>query len=234
MPGSRLSSFPASAGIVPQQCWGSLESSLPGMQPQSPNPQYDFILKDPQAPKRGFNLPLFPNLPGPAKIILASVLGLFVVVILYSVIFGGKATNAQQMTDAMGRAQEINRVSKLVAQQSNDPDTQGLAATTQIAMASEQFQLNSYLKSHKIKTSPKQLTKYLNKNTDAQLQSAAQNNNIPAVYASYLKKNLGLYQAILLSANKGASKTVSAILRDAFNSTKTLLASPQVAGASSS
>ncbi|HXY18314.1 MAG TPA: hypothetical protein VEH48_02760 [Candidatus Nitrosopolaris sp.] len=191
----------------------------------SPNPSYDFILRDPQAPRRRFSLP---GGSGAMKI-LFGLLGVLVIVIIFAVVAGGGGpSNAQQLVAVAGRAQEIARVSSLLQQQSNDPNTQYLAATAQIALTSEQYRITGYLKAHKVKVSPAQLAAYQNKNTDSQLITAKQNNDLEETFDAYLKSSLEAYQASLQTASKGASKTVLPILQDANASTQVLLAAPEI------
>ena len=194
----------------------------------SPNPQYDFILRDPQQPKRRFGLPGMSGLPKP-MIVLVALAGLLLVSIIYAVIFGGsKTSNSQQLVAVAGRAQEIARISTLVQQQSLDPNTQYLAATAQTALSSEQYQLTSYLGKHGAKVSTAQLLVYKNASTDTQLQTAKQNNALESSYASYLKTSLATYQTALKAATAGTSKTTLAILNDASTSTQVILAAPQL------
>ena len=192
----------------------------------SPNPQYDFILRDPQQPKRKFGLP---NMPKP-MLFLVALVGLLFVIIIFAVVFGGsKTSNSQQLVAVAGRAQEIARISTLVQQQSTDPNTQYLAATAQIALSSEQYQLTSYLGKHGAKVSPAQLLVYKNAGTDTQLQTAKQNNALEKTYASYLKNALTTYQTDIKAAATGSSKTTLAILTDANTSSQVLLAAPEIA-----
>jgi hypothetical protein len=68
----------------------------------------------------------------------------------------------------------------------------------------------------------------IDKTTDTQLQSASQNNNLDATYMGYLKVNLAKYQADLQTAYKAAGPKGKTILKNAFDSTATLLGSPQL------
>jgi hypothetical protein len=194
----------------------------------SPNPQYDFILRDPQKPKHSFGLPGLPsNMPKP-MLLLVGVVGILLIIVIFGVIFKGGGGNSQNLIAVAGRAQEIARISTLVQQQSQDPNTQYLAATTQITLASEQYQLTTYLSKHNVKVSPAQLNAYQNKNTDTQLQTAAQNNNLGSTYDAYLKNNLATYQSDIRGAAKGASKSLLAILNSANTSAGVLLAAPEI------
>ena len=198
----------------------------------SPNPNYDFILKDKPQPKKSLKIPSF-GLPKKAAGILLGALALFLVIILVAAIFRGGG-NATSVVGVLGRGQEILRVTKLVeplAQSSGD--TLSLASTTEAAFASQQVAISNYLAKAGVKSDAKSLALYQNKNTDAQLQAAAQNNNLDSAYATYLKKSLADYRAALQAAAKGASPTRIQILNDAFGSTQTLLSAPQVANASS-
>src|SRR3989344_8800415 len=102
---------------------------MPPQNTQTPSPapeNFDFMMKEPPNPPGRFS-GLFSWMPKPAKIVLAAVGVLFVLVILYAVFFGGKTTNTDQLTSVMARAQEISRVSALVQQQAKDASTKDLA-----------------------------------------------------------------------------------------------------------
>lgn len=199
--------------------------------PQSPPPttpgQFDFMMKDQPKPPGRLN-GLFVSLPKPAKIALAALGGLFVLVILYALFFGGKTTNTDQLTAVAAKAQEIARVSTLAQTGSQNADTQGLAATTGEVLASQEQQLKSYLETNKAKVDSRKLAARLDKNTDAALNAALQNNNYDQTYFDYLKTNLSAYQSDLTAAYKGAGKNAQAILSAAYASVQTLLSAPQL------
>ncbi|MDO8591861.1 MAG: hypothetical protein Q7R60_03005 [bacterium] len=192
-----------------------------------PAGQFDFMMKDqPKPPNRLSGL--FGSLPRPAKIILGGVAGLLLLIVLYSLFFGGKTTNADQIFSVAARAQEIARVSTLAQTGSQNTDTKGLAATTSEVLASQEQQLKSYLKSSRIKVDTKKLAAKLDKTSDTALATAKQNNNYDQTYFSYLKTNLVSYQSDITSANKSVGKKAQAILSAAYASVQTLLSAPQL------
>jgi hypothetical protein len=206
------------------------------MQPQTNNPQsppsaspgqFDFMMKDQPKPPGRFSS-LLPALPRTARIALAVVGGLFVLVILYSLFLGGKATNSDQLTAVAARAEEIARVSALVQSGSHSADTQGLAATTGAVMASQEQQVQAYLATNKTKVDKNKLAARLDKSTDAALATALQNNNYDQTYFDYLKANLTSYQNDLTTAYKGAGKKAQAILDMAYASVQALRSAPQL------
>lgn len=197
-------------------------------QPPSSAPgQFDFMMKE-QPKSAGLFNSLLASVPRPAKIILVAAFGLILLVILYSLFFGSKTSNADQLTAAAARAQEIARVSTLVQTGSQSSDTQGLAATTSEVLTSQEQQLEAYLKAQKIKVSTKTLSAKLDKTTDDRLTAAQQGNNYDQTYFSYLKTNLITYQSDLALAYKGAGKNAQAILSSADTSVQTLLLAPQL------
>ncbi len=198
-----------------------------GQNSTGPAGQFDFMMKDRPKPPGRFGS-LLSGIPKPAKIALAALGILFVLVIVYSLLFSGKTTNTNQLTSVMASAQEISRVSALAQTGSQNADTQGLAATTSEVLTSQEQQLKSYLKTSKVSVDTKQLAARLNKNTDAQLLSAQQNNNYDQAYFSYLKTALANYQNTLSAANKAASLKVQAILKADYDSVATLLSAPQL------
>ena len=202
-------------------------------QDSQPASDYDFIMKpeQKQAKKSGFSMP---NLPKPALIILGAAILLIVLILFYALLFGNKTSGSDEIAGVIGRANEISRISDLVAQSAQDTQTKNLAATTEAAMASDSARLSSYLAGRKVKVDAAKLKTYVNKNTDTQLQTAQQNNGLPAFYTSYLKTNLSAYANAVATAFKDSGPIGKGILNDAFNNAAVLLKSPQVAGASSS
>lgn len=203
------------------------------MPPQStppippPTGQFDFIMKDQPKPPGRFGS-LLSDIPRPAKIALTAVGVLIILVVVYSLLFGGKTTNVDQLTAVAARAQEITRVSTLAQTGSQNTDTQELAATTSKVLTSQEQELKTYLKTSGVKVDTKKLAARLNKDTDAQLLVAQQNNNYDQAYLSYLKASLQSYQSDIVAASQGASKNAVEILAADLQSVQTLLSAPQL------
>lgn len=196
------------------------------MQPQNPDPNFDFMLKDNQASKKRLPLPSL-NLPKPAKIILIAIVGLFVLIIIISLLSGRGNISFKDIPGVMARAQETLRVTA-VAQQLNfqDPQTATLAATVTDSLSSDKTQLAKYLSNNHVSVSGSQLAADKNSATDLSLQSAAQNNSLDSTYVSYLKDDLAHYETDLQNAYKIAGPNGKALLNNAFDTAKTLLNSP--------
>jgi len=193
------------------------------MQPQSPDPQFDFMLKDSPQPKRG----LVPAIPKTAKIILAAVLGIFLLVIIIALISGRNKGSTQGIVSVMARNQEIIRVTDLAQQlQLEDPQTQALAATVSASLSSDKQRLLDYLNKNKAKASPAQLAADKDTNTDTSLQSASQNNSLDTAYIDYLRSALAKYQADVQTAYKASGPNGQKILSETYESASTLLANP--------
>lgn len=190
------------------------------MQPNG-QPNYEFIMKGNQATKKGSSLP---KLPRPAAIALGVVVGLFLIIVISSLLFGGKSSNAQDMINAAARATEIARVSGVAAQAAQDNPTRSLATTVQATMSSQSAQITHYLKQYKkMAVSTTALVADQNKNTDSQIQTAAQNNNLTSSYKDYLRSNLALYQTDLQTAYKSAGTNGKNLLSGEFNNVQTIL-----------
>jgi hypothetical protein len=200
---------------------------MPPAQPQSPNSDYDFILKDKQTAKR--NLPL-PNLPKPMLIAVAVLAGLILVIIVASLLSGRKNSQWQPFESVLARGQETLRVTQLTQQelQLQDPQTKALAATVSSALTSDQQQIKSYLTKNHFKVSQARLAAETDKSTDADLQTASQNNSLDSAYVSYLKSALNKYQADLQTASNGAGPNGKQILSDSIESTRALLNSAPI------
>ena len=209
------------------------DNTPPVNTPQNQPDQYDFILKDKPKPKKSF-VPNLTNLPRSIRLAIAIVLGFIVIVILFVLVFGSRAAGNDKLIKIVAQAQEIVRVDTVAAQQnkSSSPATLNLISTSSAILSSQQTELTQYLKNNSTKISKAKLNSYLNKNTDAQIKSASQNNNLDKVYLSYLKNRLSSYQAALQVAYKSAGKGDKVILSRDFDSIQTLLKSPQLASSS--
>lgn len=194
------------------------------MQPQSPDPKFDFMLKDNQKPKRRLALP---GMSKPVKIILGVVLAVFILIIISSTLSGRNKGATQPIINAMARGQETLRVTHAVQLLNlQDPTTQAVAATTLSSLTSDQQQLKVYLANNHTKLSAALLAADLDKTTDAQMLSASQNNNLDQAYKTYLQQSLTKYQADLQIAFKLAGPKGKTILKNAYDGAGTLLANP--------
>jgi hypothetical protein len=193
------------------------------MQPQSPNPQFDFMLKDQPQPRRS----LMPSLPKPAKIALIVVGGIILLIIVYSLLSSRGKGSSQSFIGAAARAQETLRITALAQQQNlQDPQTQALAATVSAALSSDEQQIIGYLANNHIKPSKAQLAAALDRTSDTSLQTAAQNNNLDVAYINYLRGALAHYETDLQNAYKTAGPNGRTVLAGVSESTRTLLDSP--------
>ncbi|HZP55280.1 MAG TPA: hypothetical protein VFB03_00720 [Candidatus Saccharimonadales bacterium] len=188
-----------------------------------PTSQFDFMLKEPPKPKQGLSLP-----SGIAGKILVLGVALVVAVLLFVLFFGNKNTGSKQVIDLMAQSQEILRINQLENLQFQNSDTKNLSATTSVTLESQQADLAAYLKKVKVKVSSKELVLRFNKNTDTQLQTAAQNNNLDTAYLLYLKNALTSYQSSMKTVyDSTKSKTLRAALQSAFTSDATILKSSE-------
>jgi hypothetical protein len=191
------------------------------MQPQSPNPDFDFMLKNQPQAKRG--LPM----AGSSKIvkIIIGVVAAVLLLVIFSSLSGRKSGGTQDMVGAVARNQEILRVTQLAQTQFQllDPGTQALAATVSSSLTSDQQAMVKYLASSKTKLSKLQLAADTDKSTDAQLQSAQQNNQLDSAYQSYVKSALVKYQNDLQTAFKSLGPKGQAIVKNAYQSASVIL-----------
>jgi hypothetical protein len=192
------------------------------MQPQSPNPDFDFMLKD--QPQSGRNLPLT-NLPRP---VIYGVGGLLIVILLIVglSLLSGRQGSSQPLVGVLARNQEILRVTTVAQPQLNDSQVKALAATATASLNSDKQQITAYLASRHIKPKPAQLAVDIDTSTDAAFRSAGQNNGMDQAYVSYLRDALNKYETELRTASQSTSVKVKSILNDATVSIISLLASP--------
>ena len=191
------------------------------MLPQSPNPDFDFMLKNQQTAGHSFS---WTHLHGRTKITLAVIGAIVVLIIVSSLLAGQGSGSTQAIINALARDQETLRVTTLVQQLNlQDPQTQALAATASGSLTSDKAQLISYLAKNHTKVSDAQLAADIDKTTDTSLQSASQNNGLDAAYVSYMKDGLVKYETDLQTAYNSAGPNGKTLLSNSFDSAKTLL-----------
>lgn len=193
------------------------------MQPQSPNPNLDFIMKDQPKPKKSFGLPSL-GLPRPVVIGLTAIIGLIIIVLIYGLVFGGKGAGSASLTSLAARAQEMSRTANLAVTDSHDPNLQALATTVKTTMVSQENQFSAYLSANGQKVDPKVLAASQNSSTDQLFQTASQNGNLTSTYANYLVSNLNSYKIELTDqATKTSSSTLKNILVGSIDSVQVLI-----------
>jgi len=192
------------------------------MQPQSPNPQFDFMLKNNQPAKRGLTMPSWPR---PVKITGVVVIAILLLIIVSSALSGHKNGATKDLVSAVARSQEILRVTQLTQTQLQlqDPGTQALAATVYASLSSDQQQIISYLAKSKTKISKSELAADTDKTSDSSLQAALQNNQLDSAYKSYIKSALAQYQQDLNTAYKPLGPVGKNIVKTAYGSAGTIL-----------
>jgi hypothetical protein len=184
------------------------------MQPQSPNKDFDFMLKE--QPQRRRILPSF-NLSKPIKIALAVVLAIVFLIVISSVLSGRKAGKTQPFIGVLARGQETLRVTAEVQQlQLQDPQTQAMASTAASALASDKQQLLNYLARNHSKVSAAALGADNDKTSDG----------LDSAYVTYLRDSLNKYETDIQTAYKTAGPNGQKLLNDISISTTTLLNSP--------
>jgi hypothetical protein len=196
------------------------------MQPHSPSPEFDFMLKDQKPAKRG--LPM-PNLPKPVKIAVAGMAALILIIIAASLLSSRNQASSQAFANLLARGQETIRVTATVQQLNpQDPQTDALAATVTSSLTSDQKQFIHYLSGINIKLSTSQLAIDTDKTTDASLQTAAQNNQLDAAYVAYLKDALTKYGNDLQAASQHAGPNGQKLLKTSEESVRTLMNSAPI------
>jgi hypothetical protein len=196
------------------------------------DPNYKFIFNGDQQPKQRFRLPGGGSLTKLTILIVAAAAIVGVLIIILSSFFGSKGVNTKEVVDLIARAQEITRVSNLVAKQSKDSSVINLATTSTTTLNSDQAQLVNYIhkKTHK-KINTKDINAYKDSKIDNELQIANQTNSLSSYYYSYLKKHLTEYRgAIQLTGNDNPA-SIRPILQQALASSSNLLSDPQLSTA---
>jgi hypothetical protein len=196
------------------------------------DPNYGFIFNGQQQPpqkKFGLPLPRFGGSKRPLILVLIVAIALIILIPVLSGIFIRSGVNSKELIDVVAHAREINRVSAIVEQKSADQNTKNLAATTQVALVSEETEMLKYLGSVKVKVGVKNVQTYFDNNATNEIQTSIQNNNLSTTYGTYLKNEIGKYQNAVKTADLKAPKKAHAILQEISTSNQFILTSQQVA-----
>lgn len=195
------------------------------MQPQSPDHQFDFMLKQNQPATKGLGMS---KLPKPLVVGIGIILLIILAITISSVLSGRKNGASQPIIDSVVRGEEVIRVTKVVQTLGlQDPSTNAASYTVLAALSSDHTQLSKYLVNLKAKLSLAQLAADTDKTIDAQMQSAQQNNNLDQAYISYLQLYLPKYQHDLQIAYQSApGPKGKTILKMAYDSETALLTNP--------
>jgi hypothetical protein len=189
-------------------------------QPKPGGQSYDFIFAN--QPKAGRKI--MPELPRPV-LIIGAVLVLIILLIVFGSLLGKQKSKTTGLSDVLGQAQEITRVSQMEEAKLQDPALLSLLNTTDLTLTSDQTALSKYMSAHKYTVDKTKVSSYKNSQTDSAMDSAAQNNNLDSVYLTYLRSNLNIYAADLKAAYAGTTDAgLKKILKEAYASVQVLMA----------
>lgn len=199
------------------------------MQPNTPqqNDPYDFIMQSPQGgPKPSLN-------PSSMKMrIIVVAIGAILLIIIGIVVASllGSAGNAQKQRyiEIAQKQTEIVRISTLADKKAKNLSTRSFAATTQLAISTDQRKFTAALATRGVKEKDQNKLLPLGKNdkTDSALDEAEKNGRYDETFRQILEGEIASYQKLLNGAASGASNAERPILETAFKNSNTLLAKP--------
>jgi hypothetical protein len=192
--------------------------------PPASNP-YDFIMSANKPPKATI-------VPGGSNsfimklvlIIGGAIILVVVTVVVVNVIFGSK-TNVSDLTTITETQQEIARVANQNTQIS-DPTILGAAISARLTVLTQQQLLLTYLNTHGVKVSAKQLALKKDATTDRQLVQAQATSTVDITFTQILRQQLQDYATSLKTAYTNAKTTNTkerALLATDYSQTQMLL-----------
>lgn len=200
-------------------------SPPPAPPPVVPKPQeqknpYEFITDPKKPPKKS----LLPGLPkGDNKkqnaliLVVGGLVGVTILVLLFSLVFGSRVSNKDQLKALAVKQNELIRVADIGTQKARTTQGQNLATTAKLTFSSQQQPLLDTLKKQKVKLSKKELAKGVDSSTDAKLTQAEQNNRFDEVFIALLSTQLRAYQQDLKAAYDNTSnKSIKTLLNDQY------------------
>lgn len=166
--------------------------------PQDPN-AYNFITDPTPPPKKSFGGGS--SLAVRLIVVLGGVLALLVIIVIVKNLLGGSSNNVPALLSVAKQQAQIVHISSAATKESQplEASNRRTAVTTELAVASAQKQLLSYVKTQK-KLNKKNLTFRFDKTIDTQLASAASAGTYDATYRQVLNEQLTIYRQELRNA----------------------------------
>jgi hypothetical protein len=179
--------------------------------------------QQPQAPKK-FNLP-GGNGAGRILVLIGGVgFVLIVIIILFSVLFGGGNETGQKLLNIAQTQTEIVRIATDAQSKARSGATLNLANTVSLSVTSSQNQITPLIKKYGAKADTKLLGLKHSAKTDQQLEAAIQSNQYDAVFTTVMNGLLKDYQSQLKTAYSSLTKpTDKQALKTAYDGTGLLL-----------
>lgn len=191
-------------------------------QPDAAKGDFNFILNNQQAQKKAFGIPKLSKT-------LWSLIGVIILMIVIIIIGSITKTSngGTSLYSVVAEANQIINVSKTVSSQSKNSDVINIATSVSEVLGSQKLQLTALVPNAKSKSVAAKLSSNPNKTIDANLLSAQAKGTYDDTYISYLKSALTDYQTELNTAYNTGSAKAKPVISSAYESTKTLLTSPQ-------
>lgn len=209
----------------------------PPLQPmpqQTPSPEqnpYGFIMDDKSAPKpKGLAGLMNPGSGSKKTKIIMLISGVFLLLIvgwmLISLLTGGSKVQNEKLISIAQDQTEMIRLSNLAnnSQSIRETSTRNLAVNTLVVMETNRKQIVSLLAQNKKKIKEKQLSETKDAKSDAQLDTAVNNNTFDQTFNTILQKLLSSHRQKLKEAFDASNdKTEKEVLSAQFKSVGILL-----------
>lgn len=154
---------------------------------------YDFILNEPEKPKKSL-VPKAQSKKQRTIFVIIAALGLLTLLIIAISLISGIGTRGiTNMRELTKEQQEIIRVAEIGEKESNNLDLQSIATSTKLSVSSSQTDVITYLADQDIEIKSKDLSENADATTDARLEKARQNGIFDEEYASILVTLLNEY-----------------------------------------
>jgi len=226
-------SFEPTAAAAPPQA-EPIQFPAPDQTSQTPPENaYDFIM-NPEKPSRKTNLALPKSLGLKLVVVSGGILALIVVFIIFKSLLSGGGSYTAFIPVVQEQQELIHLTSSITPQQSLSANDLNFNATTQLSVTSSQAALLTYLKTHKVKVSTKQLNLKVSSTVDNQLTTAQTAGTFRQTYEETMLSQLNAYKLNLAQAYKTAGKNGKTLLNDDYVQAQLLINQLQQAAAGSS
>lgn len=194
------------------------------MNPEQPgsNP-YDFITTGKKPPKSGLSGASDPLVMKLVFVIGGAIILVIIVVLLVSFIFSGR-TNLNDLVVLAETQQEIVRVANQDTGQDTDINVSGAAINTKLTVITQQQNMITFLNTHRVKVSQKQLDLKKSTQTDKTLLEAKATSTFNTTFTQIMRGQLQDYAVALRKAYAGAASTKEkTLLATQYNQVQLLL-----------
>lgn len=192
------------------------------MEPQAPQPDYNFILNPETPPKKavigGNSMAARIAIVAGGLVVLA-----IIALVIMKLLSGGSGFDKPSLLSVAQDQTAMVQLLSSTAPTLTNANIKNAATTTQLTLGTQQAELLSYLATHKYKPNQKALALKVSSQDQKQLQDASTSSNLDSTLKTVLNDKLTVYQRDLTTAFNKAGPQGKELLKNHYDQTTLLL-----------